>query len=191
MAILNTSRASLLYVHPSKQTARISLTETITIPCLPTGPNVFLKATTVPSQIPPTSSTPPSKRCNSTQCPAVSYSIVNTVGSTNLSLCEKENEPLYALVSKSTTAKPFFWYKFSGNVTLGLTCLNMGENVAGYYSFTPFLLCADDVLAGCKNGPVEDGTAIKICGSNTFDNGQPQPNGDLRFLKTVRTTSHS
>lgn len=78
------------------------------------------------------------QRCNSTQCPAVSYGIVNVVGTTNLSLSEDNTTPLFELVPKFTTEKPFFPYKFSGNASHISQCFDVADNVTGYFAFTPF-----------------------------------------------------
>lgn len=41
----------------------------------------------------------------------------------------------------------------------------------------------EGTLSGCKNGPVADGTAIKICAPDTFGQ-QHSPNGWQHFLTT-------
>ncbi|KAG4439939.1 hypothetical protein IFR05_004565 [Cadophora sp. M221] len=130
------------------------------------------------------------QRCNSTQCPAVSYGIVNVVGTTNLSLSEGDTAPLFELVPKFTTEKPFFPYEFSGNASHISQCFDVADNVTGYFAFTPFLLCAEGTLSECKNGPVEDGTAIKICAPHTYGpEGDRSPDGAQNFVSTDRETA--
>ncbi|KAK0113533.1 hypothetical protein ONS95_013784 [Cadophora gregata] len=131
------------------------------------------------------------QRCNSSQCPAVAYGIVNVVGTTNLSLSEKDTERLFDLVPKFTTDKPFFPYEFSGNATRVSTCFRAGANESsGYFSFTPFLLCAEGTLSSCSGGPVEDGTAIKICAPHTYGGeSNRQPDGAQGFVTTDRETA--
>ncbi|KAL5327626.1 hypothetical protein ACEPPN_005327 [Leptodophora sp. 'Broadleaf-Isolate-01'] len=114
------------------------------------------------------------QRCNSTQCPAVSYGIVNVVGTTNLSLSEDNTTPLFELVPKFTTEKPFFPYKFSGNASHISQCFDVADN---------------GTLSECKNGPVEDGTAITICAPHTYGpESDRSPNGAQNFVTTDRET---
>jgi len=130
------------------------------------------------------------QRCNSTQCPAVAYGIVNVVGTTNLSLSEDDARPLFDLIPKSTEFKPYFPYELSGNVTHTSTCFNVASNTSGYFAFTPSLLCNEGTLSGCSGGPVEDGTAIKICAPNTFGTeGHRSPDGSQTFVTTDAETA--
>ncbi|KAH7327146.1 hypothetical protein BKA65DRAFT_597729 [Rhexocercosporidium sp. MPI-PUGE-AT-0058] len=129
-------------------------------------------------------------RCNSTQCPAVSYGLVNIVGTTNLSLSDDDTSPLFELVPKFTTDKPFFPYEFSGNASHISQCFDAADNVTGYFAFTPLLLCAEGTLSECKTGPVEDGTAIKICAPYTYGpESNRSPQGDQTFVTTNRETA--
>ncbi|KAL2061383.1 hypothetical protein VTL71DRAFT_7656 [Oculimacula yallundae] len=130
-------------------------------------------------------------RCNSTQCPIIGYGIVNVVGTTNLSLSEKDAKPLFDLVPKFTSYKPFFPYEWSGDVAQVASCLNAGENKAGWYAFTPTLLCAEGILSNCNNGPVEDGTAIRVCAPATYGGGKkPSPDGSITFVQGDRDTAN-
>ncbi|PVH71933.1 hypothetical protein DL98DRAFT_660330 [Cadophora sp. DSE1049] len=130
------------------------------------------------------------QRCNSTQCPAVAYGIINVVGTTNLSLSEDEAEPLFDLVPKFTTDKPFFPYEFSGNASHISSCFNVASNVSGYFAFTPFLICAEGTLSECSGGPVEDGTTIRICAPHTYGSeSNRSPDGAQTFVTTDPETA--
>ncbi|KAH7379774.1 hypothetical protein BKA64DRAFT_686325 [Cadophora sp. MPI-SDFR-AT-0126] len=130
------------------------------------------------------------QRCNSTQCPVVAYGTVNVVGTTNLSLSSDDVEPLFDLVPKFTTEKTFFPYEFSGNASHVSSCFNVAANVSGYFAFTPFLIGAVGTLSGCNGGPVEDGTAIKICAPSTYGSeSNRSPDGAQTFVTTDRETA--
>ncbi|KAH9219250.1 hypothetical protein DL95DRAFT_405170 [Leptodontidium sp. 2 PMI_412] len=107
----------------------------------------------------------------------------------SLSLSEDNTAPLFELVPKFTTEKPFFPYKFSGNASHISQCFDVTDNVTGYFAFTPFLLCAEGTLSECKNGTVEDGTAITICAPHTYGpESDRSPNGAQNFVTTDRET---
>ncbi len=66
----------------------------------------------------------------------------------------------------------------------------MASNVSGYYIFTPTFICAEGTLSGCKDGPVEDRTAITICAPDTFGStGSKSPDGGTNFLSTDPETA--
>ncbi|KAI1007553.1 hypothetical protein K3495_g673 [Podosphaera aphanis] len=139
---------------------------------------------------------PTDQRCDATtECPGQTAGIVNTVGSNNLSLSHDDVLPLYALIpSKTYYTPPSFLYSLSGNITSKTSCLKAhtangtvnDTTTAGYFSFVPTLLCIEGELYDCNDGPVEDGTAIKLCAVNALDMGADGiiPNGVQQWVES-------
>jgi hypothetical protein len=130
------------------------------------------------------------QRCDAkTECPVTFGGIVSATGTNNLSLSEDDILPIYSLVSKTSTTKPFL-YSYStdkGNSTscIGASSANSSTPYIGYYTYTPFLFCVNGTLSECSNGPVDEGTAIQICAVETFGGFEdPQVDGEINFVST-------
>lgn len=148
-------------------------------------------------------SSPEDKQCNSTsECPAITLGRVNTVGSNNLSLSHDDVLPLYSLIPiKTYYTPPSFLYSLSGNVTSTSSCLKAhtangtinDTTTAGYFSFVPTLLCIEGTLSQCEDGPVENGTPIKVCAVNALDLGTDGivPNGVQKWVATDVETARN
>lgn len=130
-------------------------------------------------------------QCNMiSQCPIEAYGTINAQGGTNItSLSVDQILPLYTLIPSQTKSKPTtFLYSLSSEVTNLTSCLdipppNSSVLSAGYYAFTANLLCIDGTLSSCSNGPVNDGTPIKVCGVDTYGSAEnPGIDGTENFV---------